>query len=763
MAPPAKRAKKEALADVLERLSPNSKDGKYSTVASGVAKINNFLAVVYKKVGTATPTKLTEKRCYFLTSARVLFRHQGDDDKMPSKVFVNDLSKIGETKVVVFHSASGTGKTVELASSAATRGVDFTFVLQFSQDIKAEFKGINPKDGQQKAERNQAALEMIQDGIEKILKGNEESFCDTLCAKKGDFRLAVAIDEAYVCQLLTRALISDHDDYFQSEVANFILEKARVPVEAKVFVHVTFSVGGTGACMKYIGSQAHKFKVVEPTATSSYGLYWKTALREAKICQYLPTKSEQDCLDPDELEEGLPILGCLMQNGRMASIAIGVLLADNQRVPIDEAKLVENIVIEFIQSNGLSRLQWPEKREAAAAVAACAFAVHLFQWNSERCSAKINEAELHKWLYELRSGVEFAGDILDAAKNKSLMTALVAKFGLLEQEHEPFTEEESGDNQQALYSISKPFVMRPSQQLVALHLLGGDISQMVTSNPYGFEVLTTHIIKAALAASSAVAEKSRPSIAMSLKKNGFICHAPTTHDSTSHMFSKLENLKVVRHYFNEPMPGKHSSFDTHHMKVEMEVLKVNGDQGGVMINDSVAQGDHEVVMIDSEVAGRLEKLVYDRGNEECFFYPPIACVNYGNSPLADGNVTVLARDTRAATNPVMRLSVSNQAKDKHSKGGMSITKLNAHADKCANKVLDGLFGSERLLCVSTPERKFSESNNCKIERKFLRYELSKCVILQELMTELSIQRSKQGRIKQHAAFFNSKGHRVDLA
>lgn len=572
-APPAKRAKKEeTLAEVLQRLSPNSEDGKYSTVTSGVAKMNNFLAVVYKLDGTATPKKLAEKRCYFLTSRRVLFRHQGDDRKMPPKVFVKDLSNAVKAKVAVFHSASGTGKTVELASSAASRKADFTFVLQFSEDISAEFKDINPNDGEQKAERNKAALEMIQDEIGKILEGNKQSFGDILCAKQGDFRLVVAIDEASMCQLLTRALISDHDDYFHEEVANFILEKAHVPDEKKVFIDVTFSVGGTGACMKYIGSQGNRFSVVEPTATSCSGLYWKTALREAKICQYLPSNTEQDYLDPDQLEEGLPILGCLMQNGRMASIAIGVLLADNRRVPIDEAQLVEEVVIEFIRSNGLSKLQWPEEREAAAAVAASAFAVHLFQWNSERRSAKINEAELHKWLYELRSGVEFAGDVLDAAKDKNLMAALVSNFGLLEQMHEPFTKEENGENQQALYSISDPFVMRPSQQLVALHLLGGDVSKMVTSNPYRFEVLTTHIIKAALAASSVVAENSRPSIAKSLKKIGFKYHEPTTHASTGDMFSKLENLKVVRHYFNEAKPGKNSSFDTHHMKAEMEVF-----------------------------------------------------------------------------------------------------------------------------------------------------------------------------------------------
>mmetsp|Transcript_6080 Transcript_6080/g.9322 ORF Transcript_6080/g.9322 Transcript_6080/m.9322 type:complete len:372 (+) Transcript_6080:161-1276(+) len=289
------------------------------------------------------------------------------------------------------------------------------------------------------------------------------------------------------------------------------------------------------------------------------------------------------------------------------------------------------------------------------------------------------------------------------------------------------------------------------------------VRKMVMSNPYGFEILTTHLIKAALAVSSVVAETSRPSIAEALKKIGFKHYERTTHVSVGEMFAKFENLKVVQHYFNEYAPRNKSSFETHLMRVEMEVLQVNGDQGGVKIGGSKVQGEHEVVMIDREMASRLKKLVHksrESRESECFFYPPIACVNHGNSPFADGTVTIHARDASDATNAAFRISVSNQAK--HSKGGMTITKLNAHADKCAKEVLDGLFGSERLLCVSTPKCEFSKSNKCRINRKFLRYELFGCKILKALMQELSTQRSKQGRIEHHAAFFNGRGQRVDL-
>ena len=118
---------------------------------------------------------------------------------MPAKVYVRDLSKIcAEDKVAVFHSSSGTGKTVELASTVATRGADFAFVLQFDHDIDASFKQVDPEDGARKAQRNTVALDMILNEIQEILRGNEDSFEDMVLGKlqEDEFRLAIAIDEA---------------------------------------------------------------------------------------------------------------------------------------------------------------------------------------------------------------------------------------------------------------------------------------------------------------------------------------------------------------------------------------------------------------------------------------------------------------------------------------------------------------------------------------------------------------------------------------
>ena len=155
-------------------------------------------------------------------------------------------------------------------------------------------------------------------------------------------------------------------------------------------------------------------------------------------------------------------------------------------------------------------------------------------------------------------------------------------------------------------------------------------------------------------------------------------------------------------------------------------------------------------------------------HEGCF-YPPIACVNYGNSPLADGSVTCFAQKIEGDKEDEgdeedyspFRLSVMNQGKDWHSGNALPITKLNTHAKRCADAVLNGLFGSVRLLCVSAPgdNLKVADPTKCK-RRYFIPYELTECCILKDVMEQLTVQRSKDGRIVRHATYFTEQKERV---
>ena len=362
----------------------------------------------------------------------------------------------------------------------------------------------------------------------------------------------------------------------------------------------------------------------------------------------------------------------------------------------------------------------------------------------ETPSEEAQQSELYTWLLEMRCGLEFEADVkkkvnINRPAGAGLVNTLVAKYGLLEPNDLPISES----------TIQKPFEMRVSQQLVALHLLGVNLSEMVAANPYGFEVLSTQIIKAALAASSVVLEASRPSIGASLKKIGFQTQPSITHQTTDQLFARLDSCKVIPHYFGDDSENP-LRFITHLMKVEMETGYIKDSDGK----------EREVVMLDSVAASCLDNARHDRGVHEGCYYPPIACVNYGNSPLADGFVTCFARDERDQN--MFRFSVMNQAKDKHSMGGMPISKLNAHAKRCEDGVLCGLFGSQRLLCVSAPRDHLTATNKCKLSRKFIPYMLSDCCILSDVMKQLSVQRSEDGRIDRHGVYFTKERERVDV-
>ena len=75
------------------------------------------------------------KRAYFVCDELLSFRHAGDGDKKPSQVFVTSLDTY-DKNVVILYSASGSGKTVELAASSVTRGTHLAFVLSVTEDAE---------------------------------------------------------------------------------------------------------------------------------------------------------------------------------------------------------------------------------------------------------------------------------------------------------------------------------------------------------------------------------------------------------------------------------------------------------------------------------------------------------------------------------------------------------------------------------------------------------------------------------------------------
>ena len=100
--------------------------------------------------------------CYFVTDGSVKFRHEGKQSAIPETFFLcSRLQEVLEEKVLISYSASGSGKTVDLAgSSVSPRGADLTPIL-ISMRYQTE---IEPSIV--------ASMNILQNKIEKALEFN---------------------------------------------------------------------------------------------------------------------------------------------------------------------------------------------------------------------------------------------------------------------------------------------------------------------------------------------------------------------------------------------------------------------------------------------------------------------------------------------------------------------------------------------------------------------------------------------------------------
>lgn len=313
--------------------------------------------------------------------------------------------------------------------------------------------------------------------------------------------------------------------------------------------------------------------------------------------------------------------------------------------------------------------------------------------------------------------------------------------------------------------------MRASQQLIALSLLGVDLSELVRSDPFGFEVLSTHTMKAALAASSVVAWEARKSVKEALEKVGCMKDKKATHSETVAEWEELGSYFVVRHEFNPVFNERgeerwrgDDGVPTRLLNVELEVGRSDDDTTDVLFIERPYREDLYTAYPDA------------KGD----FHPPIAAVNHGNSALADGYITCFVAKKEWAKvvtdgavvewnqdqGPV-KFTAMNQAKDKLGfkgtpKGQLPVTKLKTHAERCRDPVLDGLFGKKRLLFVSTPMN-MSAQGSASVERRWLPRAMVNCKILEGLMGPLSIQRTCEARRQTYADCVDGNGRVISVA
>jgi hypothetical protein len=305
--------------------------------------------------------------------------------------------------------------------------------------------------------------------------------------------------------------------------------------------------------------------------------------------------------------------------------------------------------------------------------------------------------------------------------------------------------------------------MRPSQQLVALVMLGIQAEELLLSSPFRFEILSSHLAKCAIAASSVIALPSRPNLATVLTQIGFKVDEKNTSDHVNFFWERLSTFKVADHMFHH----SHSELsETRFMKVELELFETG-------------EGKH-LLQIDKFAFEALSKM--RPASETSRFVLPCAWINYGASPLADGFVTFLCTHDVSlwATTPIpataspegepppsdppngkplttdhleikpFRFTLMIQAKDYHNGTSLNATKLAKHARSCNDGSLDGVFGKTRLLCVAGSSTVVRSSKKCPYPREFMPYVPGSGHILTKLLACLELKRNMVTRAFDHA-------------
>lgn len=247
-------------------------------------------------------------------------------------------------------------------------------------------------------------------------------------------------------------------------------------------------------------------------------------------------------------------------NGRMASIAASVLRGWGRATPVVEANIVSTTVTAHMDSNGMQ--DFVDKHELRRLVAACAFAVHLFQWTDNQDATPLDDTLYQDFMDSMTCGVTFIPRAIKLVGLTGMnpIQRIVRHFGLLEPTLLP---PRPGG------FASDLFVMRPAQQLVALTMLGIDTASMLEASPFGFEVLSTHVAKCAIAASSAIDVSTRPDLQKILTKIGFTVDRYATSDDIITAWKQLAFYKAADYKFDA---RDNLASDTRQMKVELDLL-----------------------------------------------------------------------------------------------------------------------------------------------------------------------------------------------
>ncbi|KAL3921834.1 MAG: hypothetical protein SGILL_002537, partial [Bacillariaceae sp.] len=580
------------------------------------------------------------------------------------------------------------------------------------------------------------AMEMqILKELEPLMKKEKKHLLQIVhaaVAAKQPLKLVLAIDEASSCPRVIRGILRNPD-----HVKCVVMKKA---IDCALFddsghpsvchelkLNVDISICGTGVASSTIGSLPDNFAILTPYHEKNYGSVIAESLKRNSIESAVPWSAEtKQFNDMKIFEEHLPVLAQLMKNGRIASITLRILrehAREKSTQDIQEGVLVDDIIKIFMMSNGLSSLR--SHKEHKRLVAASAMAVHLFSKRKDFEITVPNESEnVANWAAEMNF---FPFSIRDISVRE-----LVETFGLLEPSAH-IGKYIRGE------SIAPPLKMSIPQQLIAAFMLGLDLTSMLEPTWFGFELMSTHFVKCALAASAAVEVNRRPSVQCALQTLGFQLHS-NTKGKVNDMWGSLEHCYAT-FFTSRSESGYHSN--TQQLNVGLDILESTDGS-----NESFLQID------DRLRSAVLNSMGCRNANQGTI--PPIACVNEGNSDLCDGIVTFFAID-RNDSEVVKRMSILLQAKDYHGTSKVDATKMNLHAQKHDSTVLDACFGETRLFCVASTRRALFPKGSVGIPREYVLFAFDDGLLLTELLESLQSMRSREFRIAKYACVCNKYG------
>jgi hypothetical protein len=412
----------------------------------------------------------------------------------------------------------------------------------------------------------------------------------------------------------------------------------------------------------------------------------------------------------------------------MASIALAELRTHaktKSHEAIREPQLVQAIVERFILSNGLRELN--EDHTLRQMVAACALAVHLFS-DEDKFQVKVPEAsaDVALWANEMKF-FEFSSKATD-------INQLVIRYGLLE----PSTQIKHHERGQ---HISPPLKMFIPQQLVAVLMLGLDCKSMLQPSWFGFELMSTHFVKCALAASAAVIVSKRPSVKDTLSCLGFQLDNFATGETIANLWNGLGDWNAVF--------ASAESLSQYHIRTQQldAGLRLHTGNGGVQL---------------LEIDKRLRGAIVDNlcGNEKTGVVPPIACINRGNSEPCDGIVTFFANKRGVKAMP-KKISILIRAKDYHENSTVDATRMHIHAAKHNNEALNGVFGETRLFCVASTTKALIAMKPLTRKREYLPFIVEDGRLLTTILQKLKLQRNEKIQVVKCACLCNKIGKIVE--